>query len=150
MPPVPNPLLTARWSSPSGLTETIEMRTLPVEEQARALFARGAALILVPPFAPALNNRANDYRLQDHRTEAKRDCLAAVAAGNPAPEYSHYGLGQIAEAEATATARVASMPRGWPPNPIISSPPTGWRLWDGPAPGATLTISGLPLRRPWS
>ena len=98
------------------LTQAIEMHVLPPEEQARALFTRGAildvqghandaigdysaALVLSPRYAPALNNRANDYRRLHHVAEAKRDYLAALAAGNPAPEYSYYGLGQIAEAE---------------------------------------------------
>jgi tetratricopeptide (TPR) repeat protein len=97
------------------LTQAIEMHALPADEQARALFTRGAvldglgrsddaigdysaALTVAPHFAPALNNRANAYRRQNRIAEAKRDYLASLAAGNLQPEYSYYGLGQLAEA----------------------------------------------------
>ncbi len=48
--------------------------------------------------ATALNNRANIYRRQKRLSEARRDYLAALAAGNSRPQFSYYGLGQIAEA----------------------------------------------------
>jgi tetratricopeptide (TPR) repeat protein len=47
--------------------------------------------------ATALNNRANIYRRQNRLMEARRDYLAALAAGGGKPQYSYYGLGQIAE-----------------------------------------------------
>jgi len=105
------------------LTQAIEMRILPAIEQGRALFDRGlildaqgrlnealgdytAALKLTPRFTPALNNRANVYRRQNRLADARADYLASLAAGNPQPEYSWYGLGAVAEAEGdVATAR---------------------------------------------
>jgi tetratricopeptide (TPR) repeat protein len=97
------------------LNQAIEMRALPAAEQARLLFDRGlildaqgwlddaagdysAAIKLAPRFAPALNNRANVYRRQNRLAEARGDYLASLAAGNGQPEYSWYGLGQVAEA----------------------------------------------------
>ena len=99
----------------ADLTQAIEMHALPSADQARALFTRGAvldglgrsddaigdysaALTFQPHFAPALNNRANAYRRQNRLAEAKRDYLASLAAENLQPEYSYYGLGQLAEA----------------------------------------------------
>jgi hypothetical protein len=97
------------------LTQAIDMHALPSSDQARALFTRGAvldamgrtddaigdygaALVFAPHFAPALNNRANAYRRRGRTADAKRDYLASLAAGNLQPEYSYYGLGQLAEA----------------------------------------------------
>ena len=51
-----------------------------------------------PAAATALNNRANIYRRQNQMGEAKRDYLAALSRGGGQPQYSWYGLGQIAEA----------------------------------------------------
>ena len=89
---------------------------LPAAEQSLLLFNRGlildtlgrpdeavadysAAIKLTPGFAPAFNNRANVYRRQNRVADARRDYLASLAAGNPLPEYSWYGLGQMDEAE---------------------------------------------------
>jgi tetratricopeptide (TPR) repeat protein len=47
--------------------------------------------------ATALNNRANILRRQGRMAEARRDYLAALSRGNARPQYSYYGLGQIAE-----------------------------------------------------
>jgi tetratricopeptide (TPR) repeat protein len=99
----------------AGFTRVIEMRVLPPAEQARALLRRGlvldsqerlgdalgdydAALRLQPGLAVALNNRANIYRRQGRYDDARRDYQAALAAGNPGPQYSWFGLGRIAEA----------------------------------------------------
>lgn len=49
--------------------------------------------------ATALNNRANIYRREHRFTDAQRDYLAALTAGSHRPQYSWYGLGQIAEAQ---------------------------------------------------
>lgn len=97
-------------------TLAIESHALPTDEQARALFDRGllldgmsrlddalgdysASLLLMPQFAAALNNRANVYRRLGRLTEARRDYLASLEAGNPQSQYCYFGLGQIAEAE---------------------------------------------------
>jgi tetratricopeptide (TPR) repeat protein len=52
--------------------------------------------------ATALNNRANIYRRQNRMTEAQRDYRAALAMSGSRPQYSWYGLGQIAEAKGDA------------------------------------------------
>ncbi|HEX3754214.1 MAG TPA: tetratricopeptide repeat protein, partial [Rhizomicrobium sp.] len=105
------------------LTQAIESHTLPRAERTMALFDRGIALDalgrlsealndydacvkLSPGSAPALNNRANAYRRLGRLEDARRDYLASLAAGNSQPEYSNYGLGEIAEAQGdTNTAR---------------------------------------------
>ena len=118
----------------ADLTRAIEMHALPPEDQARALFTRGAvldgqgrsndaigdysaALTLAPRFAPALNNRANAYRRQNRVAEAKRDYLASLAAGNLAPEFSYYGLGQLAEAAGNSEGARAFYARAVAANP---------------------------------
>ncbi|HEY1710197.1 MAG TPA: tetratricopeptide repeat protein [Rhizomicrobium sp.] len=94
----------------------LALDTLQPMDKARALFDRGvvydemgrddeaiadysAALKLDPDFAAALNNRANVWRRAGRLDDAKRDYLASLAAGNHQPEFSDYGMGQIAEAE---------------------------------------------------
>jgi tetratricopeptide (TPR) repeat protein len=98
------------------ITAAISARSLTSPEQARAYLERGLvldglnrladavgdyteAVRLNPNSALALNNRANAYRRQNRFDDAKRDYLASLAAGNPAPEYPYYGLGQIAESQ---------------------------------------------------
>ncbi len=98
------------------LTSAINAHSLTNPEQARTYLERGlildgmnrlddaigdysAALRLSPNSAPALNNRANAYRRQNRFEDARQDYLASLAAGNPAPEYPYYGLGQISERE---------------------------------------------------
>ena len=49
--------------------------------------------------ATALNNRANIHRRQSRLTEARRDYLASLSLGNARPQFTYYGLGQIAEAQ---------------------------------------------------
>ena len=100
----------------ADLTSAVNAHSLTNPEQARAYLERGlildgmnrlddaigdygAALRLDPHSAPALNNRANAYRRQNKFEDARRDYLASLAAGNPAPEYPYYGLGQISEQE---------------------------------------------------
>jgi tetratricopeptide (TPR) repeat protein len=101
------------------MTGAIDTPGLPAPERARAYLERGLlldgmdrlndaigdyseAIRLAPHSAPALNNRANAYRRQNQFDEARRDYLASLAAGNPAPEYPYYGLGQIAEQQGEA------------------------------------------------
>lgn len=94
----------------------LAMNVLQGDDLARAYFDRGvtrdelgetgkaiadysAALKLVPQLSAALNNRANAYRRLGRLAEAKQGYLASLKAGNPAPQYPWYGLGQIAEAQ---------------------------------------------------
>jgi tetratricopeptide (TPR) repeat protein len=97
-------------------TGALGLQVLPSEERAQALLQRGflldslnrwsdairdyssAAALKTSSAATALNNRANIYRRQNRLIEARRDYLAALAAGNARPQFSYYGLGQIAEA----------------------------------------------------
>ena len=100
----------------ADLSQAIGMHVLPAVEEAHLLFDRGvirdalgqldaaaddysATLLVMPRFAPALNDRANVYRRQNRLAEARRDYLASLAAGNPQPEYPWCGLGEVAEAE---------------------------------------------------
>lgn len=96
-------------------TRALSLQALPPEERAQALLQRGylhdslnrwdeavkdysaAAVLKTSSAATALNNRANIYRRQNRLTQARRDYLAALAAGNARPQFSYYGLGQIAE-----------------------------------------------------
>ena len=99
----------------------LAIKSLLPDERARALFDRGvaldelgrsdqaiadytAALKLVPAMPAALNNRANAYRRLGRFAEARRDYEASLTAGNPAPQFSNYGLGQIAEAQGNPLA----------------------------------------------
>jgi tetratricopeptide (TPR) repeat protein len=101
-------------------TAAIEMHVLAAQAQARALFDRGvtldelgrtadalgdysAAIRLVPGYASALNNRANVYRRQGRADAARPDYLAALKAVNLHPEFSYFGLGQLAEARGDNT-----------------------------------------------
>ncbi|MFO1248291.1 MAG: tetratricopeptide repeat protein [Alphaproteobacteria bacterium] len=108
----------------SDFTLALTGSALPPEERAQALLQRGflrdglgkleaatadyTAVIAMKgdSLATALNNRANIYRRQNRMMEARRDYLAALAAGGGKPQYSYYGLGQVAEAlHDTLTAR---------------------------------------------
>jgi tetratricopeptide (TPR) repeat protein len=97
-------------------TAALQTRALPAEERAQALLQRGflqdslgrlddatrdysaAVALKTTSAATALNNRANIYRRQNRLVEARRDYLAALGMGNARPQFSYYGLGQIAEA----------------------------------------------------
>lgn len=108
-------MLGERADAFADLSAAITATALEPEEQASALYDRGvtldelgrtddaiadysAALQLEPGFAAALNNRANALRRLGRFDEARRDYEASLSAGNPHPEYSEYGMGQIAEA----------------------------------------------------
>lgn len=109
-------LVGAHGEALADYTGALSLQALPPEERAQALLQRGflldslnrwneavrdysaAAGLKTSSAATALNNRANIYRRQKRLTEARRDYLAALAAGNSRPQFSYYGLGQIAEA----------------------------------------------------
>ena len=100
----------------TDFTRAIESHALPQTDQMRALLERGllldalnrlddaiedynTVLELDPHSANALNSRASVYRRQNRIAEARRDYLASLAAGTTNPEYSYFGLGQIAETQ---------------------------------------------------
>lgn len=99
----------------SDFNDAVAANALGTEEHATALYDRGvtldelgqtdaaiadysSAIELEPKFAAAFNNRGNALRRLGRLTEAKRDYEASINFGNSNPEYSKYGLGQIAEA----------------------------------------------------
>jgi tetratricopeptide (TPR) repeat protein len=99
------------------LTLSLDSHALPAEERGQALLQRGflhdglgqleealsdysaAAALKDYNTATALNNRANIYRRRNRLGEARRDYLAALSADGGQPQYSYYGLGQIAESQ---------------------------------------------------
>ncbi|MGB8601332.1 MAG: tetratricopeptide repeat protein [Rhizomicrobium sp.] len=106
--------------------------TLSAEDRVLALFNRGvawdcvgeadsaiadysAALSIMPHYAPALNNRANDYRLAGRLDEAGRDYEAVLALADGQVDasgaYAHYGLGTIALAKQDIVAARAHFDR---------------------------------------
>lgn len=109
-------LMGAHGEALADYTGALSLQALPSEERAQVLLQRGflldslsrwneavrdyssAAALKTSSAATALNNRANIYRRQKRLIEARRDYLAALAAGNSRPQFSYYGLGQIAEA----------------------------------------------------
>lgn len=113
--------LGGREQALGDFESALRIRSLPPVDRARALFDRGvvfdelgrtdqaiagytAALRLVPAMPAALNNRANAYRRLGRLAEARRDYEASLRTGNPAPQFSNYGLGQIAEAQGNPLA----------------------------------------------
>jgi tetratricopeptide (TPR) repeat protein len=105
-------------------TTALDTHALPAQEREQALLQRGflrdglgrldeaardySAVIALKgdSLATALNNRANIYRRQNRLMDAQRDYQAALSAQGGKSQYSWYGLGQIAEAQAdTLSAR---------------------------------------------
>lgn len=111
-------LLGSRDPAMRDFTAALGTSALPVEEREQALLQRGflrdglgqldeaakdySAVIALKgeSVATALNNRANIYRRQKRFMDAQRDYQAALSAQGGKQQYSWYGLGQIAEAEA--------------------------------------------------
>jgi tetratricopeptide (TPR) repeat protein len=103
-------------------TAALNTHALPAEEKTQALLQRGflrdglghldeaakdyTAVIALKGYslATALNNRANIYRRQNRFAEAQHDYQAALSVDGGRPQYSWYGLGQIAEAQADTLA----------------------------------------------
>jgi len=110
-------LLGAQADATADFTTALQIRALPRDEREQALLQRGflldsmgrlndaagdySAVIAMKgaATATALNNRANIYRRQNRTAEAQRDYRAALATTGSRPQYSWYGLGQIAEAK---------------------------------------------------
>jgi tetratricopeptide (TPR) repeat protein len=98
-------------------THALEIRALPADAREQALLQRGflrdglgrldealrdySAVVAIKGdyFVTALNNRANIYRRQNRLRQARRDYLAALSAGGAKPQYSYFGLGQMAETQ---------------------------------------------------
>lgn len=103
-------------------TAALDTGALPAGERAQALLQRGflrdglgklddavrdyTAVIALKgdSLATAFNNRANIYRRENKFGDAQRDYRAALSATGGKPQYSWYGLGQIAEAQADPAA----------------------------------------------
>jgi tetratricopeptide (TPR) repeat protein len=115
-------LLESHDPAMRDFTAALNTHALPAEEKAQALLQRGflrdglghldeaakdyTAVIALKGYslATALNNRANIYRRQNRFAEAQHDYQAALSVDGGKPQYSWYGLGQIAEAEADTLA----------------------------------------------
>ena len=115
-------LLGSRDPAMRDFTAALDTRALPAEEREQALLQRGflrdglgqldeaardySAVIALKgeSIATALNNRANIYRREKRFVDAQRDYQAALSAPSGKRQYSWYGLGQIAEAEADMIA----------------------------------------------
>jgi tetratricopeptide (TPR) repeat protein len=115
-------LLGASAEAMRDFTQALGTRALPPDERAQAFLQRGflrdglgrldeaaadyTAVIVLKgdSLATALNNRANIYRRQNKLPQARQDYLAALSVGGGKPQYSYYGLGQIAEALHDMTA----------------------------------------------
>jgi tetratricopeptide (TPR) repeat protein len=115
-------LLGAHAAAMQDFTDALNIRTLPADAREQALLQRGflrdglgrldealrdySAVVALKgtSFVTALNNRANIYRRQNRLADAHRDYLAALSAGSAKPQYSYFGLGQIAEAQHDAAA----------------------------------------------
>jgi tetratricopeptide (TPR) repeat protein len=110
-------LLGAQGDATADFTAALQIRALPRDAREQTLLQRGflldsmgklgdaagdySAVIAMKGVASAtaLNNRANIYRRQSRTAEAQRDYRAALAMPGSRPQYSWYGLGQIAEAK---------------------------------------------------
>jgi tetratricopeptide (TPR) repeat protein len=108
-------LLGSQQDAMADFTAALQIHTSPPDVREQILLQRGFLLdslgklhdaigdysVVIamkgPVAATALNNRANIYRRQNRMGEAKRDYLAALSRGGGQPQYSWYGLGQIAE-----------------------------------------------------
>lgn len=111
-------LLGSTDAAMSDFSTALDVRALPAALRGQVLLQRGflrdglghldeaardyGAVIALKgdSLATALNNRANVYRRQNRFADAARDYQAALAANGGKPQYSWYGLGQIAEAKA--------------------------------------------------
>ena len=147
------------------LTQAIDGRALPQAEQAFALFERGmaldglgrladalgdydASLMLTPKSAPTLNNRANVLRRLNRFDEARRDYLASLAAGNGQPEYPHYGLGQVAEAQNDPETARGHYAKALAANPKYRLAADRLEALGGPRAGAAADDGIIRLRPP--
>jgi len=115
-------LLGSQQDAMADFTAALQIHTLPPDMREQTLLQRGflldslgklhdatgdySAVIAMKgrAAATALNNRANIYRRQNRMAEAKRDYLAALSQGGGQPQYSWYGLGQVAEADGNTEA----------------------------------------------
>ena len=115
-------LLGSHDAAMGDFTAALNTHALVAEEQAQALLQRGflrdglgrldeaakdytgVIALKGDSLATALNNRANIYRRQNKFALAARDYQAALSANSGKPQYSWYGLGQIAEAKTDTLA----------------------------------------------
>jgi tetratricopeptide (TPR) repeat protein len=161
-------LLGATDAAVTDFTQALAGNALPPEERAQALLQRGflrdglgkleqatadySAVIAMKgdSLATALNNRANIYRRQNRLMEARRDYLAALSAGGGKPQYSYYGLGQIAEAlHDTLTAR-SSYARALAADPDYSLASERLAALGGAPQGTLADADKVTLRAPQS
>ena len=147
-------------------TQALDTSALPPDERAQALLQRGflcdglgrldeaaadyAAVIALKGdgVATALNNRANIYRRQNKLPEARRDYLAALSASGGKPQYSYYGLGQIAEAERDTVAARGLYAKAVAADPSYDLASERLAALGGPPDGAILDPTPVVLHPP--
>jgi hypothetical protein len=159
-------LLGAHDAAVGDLTQALATNALPPEERAQAFLQRGflrdgqgqldqaiadysAAIAMKGDgLATALNNRANIFRRQNSMMEARRDYLAALSAGSSKPQYSYYGLGQIAEAQADTVAARISYARAFAADPDYSLASERLAALGGPPDGIIADADKVTLHPP--
>jgi hypothetical protein len=159
-------LLGATDAAVTDFTQALASNGLPPEERAQALLQRGflhdglgklelasadySAVIAMKgdSLATALNNRANIYRRQNRLMEARRDYLAALSAGSGKPQYSYYGLGQIAESLHDTLAARSSYARALAADPDYSLASERLAALGGAPEGALANADKVTLREP--
>ncbi|MBW8707750.1 MAG: SPOR domain-containing protein [Alphaproteobacteria bacterium] len=159
-------LLGVHDAAVGDLSQALATNALPAEEQAQAFLQRGflrdgqgrldqaisdySAVIAMKGegLATALNNRANIFRRQNRMMEARRDYLAALSAGSSKPQYSYYGLGQIAEAQADTVAARSSYVRAIAADPDYSLASERLAALGGPPDGIIADTDKVILHSP--
>lgn len=147
-------LLGAHDAAMEDFTHALNTRALPADAREQALLQRGflrdglgrledamrdySAVIALKgySFVTALNNRANIYRRQNRLKEARRDYLAALSAGGGKPQYSYYGLGQIAEIQHDVAAARGFYAKAASADPDYAAASERLAALGGPADGA--------------
>ena len=159
-------LLGAHDAALRDLTQALDTNALPPDERGQALLQRGflhdglgrlneaigdyTAAIALKGYgaATALNNRANIYRRQNKLPEARRDYLAALSADGGQPQYSYFGLGQIAEAEQDSLAARSFYAKAVGADPDYAAASERLALLGGPPDGVLFDPGARIVLRP--
>ncbi len=160
-------LLGNHGAAMQDFTRALDTNALPVDERGQALLQRGflqeglgrlneavgdyTAAIALKGYsaATALNNRANIYRRQNKLEQAQRDYLAALSADGGQPQYSYYGLGEIAEVEQDSLAARGFYAKAATADPDYAAASERLAALGGPPDGAIFSpVKPIVLRRP--
>jgi tetratricopeptide (TPR) repeat protein len=159
-------LLGAHDAAMQDFTHALDIRALPVDAREQALLQRGflrdglgqldealrdySAVVALKGgyFVTALNNRANIYRRQNRLKQARRDYLAALSAGGAKPQYSYFGLGQIAETQHDMAAARGFYAKAVSADPDYAAAAGRLAALGGPPDGAILERGEKIILRP--